>query len=205
MKQKKNRKGGLLLVAALLLTCAAAGTVAKYQTTLSGLSTIQVAKFDVSASGLGKTQTTTLGLFDEIKDTNLAAETDVSTGKIAPGTSGYKEIELTNKSEVNVKAVMTATLTDNTIASKTVPIELAITDSTSTPAAWTAAGTDATETVDKIAYSPTPSIGTTQKKYLHWRWQYEQGKDADDTAIGEAATASLSPKVTLSVEFTQID
>lgn len=33
---KKNKIGGLALAGALLLTCAAAGTIAKYQTELGG-------------------------------------------------------------------------------------------------------------------------------------------------------------------------
>ena len=112
MSEKKNRKGSLLLVAALLLTCGAAGTIAKYQTTLTGSDTATVASFNVTSNKLDKTSTKDIELFNTINEEDTTStESDVASGKIAPGTGGSTEITITNDSDVKIGSKLSFTLT----------------------------------------------------------------------------------------------
>lgn len=204
--KKSNRKGSLLLIGALLMTCAAAGTVAKYQTTLGGSSTVQVAKFDVTATNLGTGTSTDIQLFDTILDTDVEnAETDVATGadsskRIAPGTSGKTTITITNNSEVNVEAALALAVTNNGL---NVPFEFSL-DKTN----W--------KTVDQLNalsdFKPELTTTTPNKEKvinLYWRWAIGNGTtDTTDTTIGTSANLNQDankPTVTVTMTASQKD
>ena len=121
---KKNTKKicvVLLLAIVAIASYFVSGTYAKYTRAVSGSDTVTVAKFSVDASGLNKEQNATIDLFDTVKEADLSAnEENVLAGKIAPGTGGEFTTTLTNKSEVDVKAVITLKETSNT---SNVPVE----------------------------------------------------------------------------------
>ena len=116
MKNNTKKLGVMLLLGVIAVgSYFVSGTYAKYTRALSGSDTATVAKFSVEASNLNKEQNATISLFDTVKEADLSAkEENVATGKIAPGTGGEFTTTLTNKSEVDVKAVVTLKETSNT-------------------------------------------------------------------------------------------
>ena len=110
---KNGSKKKKLVIVLLLLVVASgcyfvSGTYAKYTRALGGSDTATVAKFSVDASNLNKEQNATISLFDSVKEADTtSSEENVLEGKIAPGTGGSFTTTLTNKSEVDVKAVVT--------------------------------------------------------------------------------------------------
>lgn len=198
MSEKKNRKGSLLLVAALLLTCGAAGTIAKYQTTLTGSDTATVASFNVTSNKLDKTSTKDIELFNTINEEDTTStESDVASGKIAPGTGGSTEITITNDSDVKIGSKLSFTLTNNGL---NVPLEFSVDKST-----WKK---DITGLNDVATVTQGMSSGDkTRTVTLYWRWNFIDD-DVADTTIGESTdlnNVSNQPKVTVSMEATQID
>ena len=114
--KNKNKVASLLLALALILTCGVAGTIAQYQKSFGGQATATVAKFNVTQEGID-VQNKKFDLFETVFDTDTANgidENDVESKMIAPGTQGYKDIKITNNSEVNVELVLTAAMTDGT-------------------------------------------------------------------------------------------
>lgn len=194
---KKNTKKicvVLLLAIVAIASYFVSGTYAKYTRAVSGSDTVKVAKFSVDASGLNKEQNATIDLFDTVKEADLSAnEENVLAGKIAPGTGGEFTTTLTNKSEVDVKAVITLKETSNT---SNVPVEYSLDKTT-----WKSAK-DITKEVE-LDYVGKTSATTSSDVTIYWRWAFE-GTDTADTALGEATTA---PTVTTQVTatFTQVD
>ena len=195
----KNGSKKKKLVIVLLLVVASgcyfvSVTYAKYTRTLGGSDTATVAKFSVDASGLNKEQNATISLFDNVKEADTtSSEENVLEGKIAPGTGGSFTTTLTNKSEVDVKAVVTLNETANT---SNVPIEYSL-DKTN----WKSAS-EITKEVN-LDYVGKASANSSSDVTIYWRWAFD-GSDSADTALGEATTA---PTVTTQVTatFTQTD
>lgn len=194
---KKNTKKicvVLLLAIVAIASYFVSGTYAKYTRAVSGSDTATVAKFSVDASGLNKEQNATIDLFKAVKEADTtSAEENVASGKIAPGTGGEFKTTLTNKSEVDVKAVITLKETSNT---SNIPVEYSL-DKTN----WKKAS-ELTKEVNLDHVGKT-SATTTEDVTIYWRWAFE-GTDTADTALGEATTA---PTVTTQVTatFTQVD
>jgi len=118
---KKNimmRIASILFVAVLMTTSAVSGTFAKYTSQATGTATVTIAKwsFKVGGADIAKTNTITFNLFN----TN---HTNVTNGKIAPGTSGSFQFALVNASEV------TAKYTIKLSQSKSVPLKFSTDDS----------------------------------------------------------------------------
>ena len=98
-KNKMMRIASVLLVAVLLSTCAISGTFAKYATEYTAEHTATVAKWKVSVEDVNSDATEkefTFDIFESIYDNE-----HVDSGKIAPGTWGYFDIDLKNESEVD--------------------------------------------------------------------------------------------------------
>ena len=196
---KNGSKKKKLVIILLLLVVASgcyfvSGTYAKYTSALGGSDTATVAKFSVDASGLNKEQNATISLFDNVKEADTtSSEENVLEGKIAPGTGGSFTTTLTNKSEVDVKAVITLKETANT---SNVPIEYSL-DKTN----WKSAS-EITKEVN-LDYVGKKSANSSSNVTIYWRWAFD-GSDSTDTTLGEATTA---PTVTTQVTatFTQID
>ncbi len=196
----------LLTVVALTLV---SGTYAKYTSSVTTTTaTATVAKWDIKAgvkgselSITGSNPTIAFNLFETINDTlNHAAETDVNTGKIAPGTEGSFEFSIKNDSEVSAEYSLTYNVTN----AGNVPIEFSIDD-----------GSTWTTSLANVAASADTKIlaGNSKSVTVQWRWAFtgegssnftSSQTDATDTTLGVKTTAdTVSVSVTLHVD--QVD
>ena len=209
MKSNKQKAGLMALVAlAAIGSYFIAGTYAKYTSEISGSDTATVAKWkwtinnSVIDSADDIANGYTFNLFDTIKDSDLeTAETDVVTGKIAPGTSGSFDIDITNNSEVNAKYAISFTETNTS----NVPIEYS-TDGTT----WVSSVGSL-----NVAQTDIAMNASSATKKVYWRWAYTGAEstnytssqtDATDTALGfNANTSAATVQVTATVTVTQAD
>lgn len=192
MKKTKRspfmRIAGFMLAASLLMTCVISSTMAKYTSAATGSDTATVAKWSVKVNGgeiaVSPAATVDFGLFDTVKDSNgTDEETDVATGKIAPGTSGEFTLTIENSSEVNAQYAINFTVTNDA----NIPLE------------FSADGTEWKTSLEGV--TDTIAMSATATKTIYWRWAFEQTDvatgDAADTALGIAA-----PTVTVSATIT---
>lgn len=205
---KKDNKLVKFTLFVLLITIVAivlvSGTFAKYTSKVSGSSsTATVAKWSIEVNDTEITvgnPSVDFDLFTTINDTgNTAAETDVVSNKIAPGTEGKFDLKIENLSEVSAKYSIKFELPEN----NTIPIEF----SADNGANWYKASDPILSTSDLAAQTGTTTIT------VQWRWAYEGASsenytdtqtDETDTALGTAVTpATLTVTTTLTV--TQVD
>lgn len=197
------RIAGVMLGASLLMTCVISGTLAKYTSSSNGSATATVAKWSVEVNGtdIAKNDTVTFNLFDTVNEADTSTtESNVTAGKIAPGTGGSFELKIDNKSEVDAKysIALTETNTSN------VPIQYS-TDKT----IWT-------DSLDTINTAQTDvelaKENGTKTVTVYWRWTFDSTTtgahanqtDATDTALGTADTAP-AVKIAASFTATQVD
>lgn len=185
------------IVAASLVS----GTYAKYISTASGTDSVVVAHWDIKAGAKdgevsiynadGSAKSITFDLFNTIKDTAKAAETDVAAGKIAPGTSGSFELSIKNDSEVTAKYAIDYTVTN----ASNIPLKFSIDG-----------GTTWTDTLADVAASASTTMtkGTSKPVTVDWKWDFSTSADQDtaDTVLGNDA-----PEVTVKADLTveQVD
>ena len=197
MKDNKLVKVFLIvLLIAMIGLILVSGTYAKYTTTFTGSDTATVAKFKVSSN----TTAETFDLFKTAKEVDgTTADVDVANGKVAPGTGGKFDIQLTNDSEVKVHYAISLKETNES----NIPIEYSLAGTTYVPAANFAS----------ISAADLAIGSTTQTVSVYWRWAFE-GKDSTnykttqtDTTDYTLGTASTAPtvKVEVSTVFTQVD
>lgn len=200
MKSNKQKAGMMALVAlAAIGSYFIAGTYAKYTSQITGSDTATVAKWkwtiNNSVIDSAEDTTYTFNLFDTIKDSDgTSSETDVASGKIAPGTSGSFDIDITNDSEVNATYAIAFTETN----ANNVPIEYS-TDGTT----WVSSVNSMDVSTTNIAMG-----ASSAKKTVYWRWVYYEDTEGDvaDTALGFAAnTSAATVQVTATVTVTQVD
>ena len=197
---KKNRLfiiGIAVVMVALVSLTLVSNTYAKYTSTKQATASTRVAKWDVKVNNtnLGSAGNITFGLFDTILDSDGTAETDVSSGLIAPGTSGTFTINVLNASEVTAAITATATVTN----SDNVPIEFRIGDSGSFQALTSANLTNALALNDTVL--AIGSAATTIE--VQWQWVFENGVDPADTALGVLGTATVT--VAINYVAVQVD
>lgn len=196
---KDNKLVKVFLIALLIVMVGlilVSGTYAKYTTTFTGSDTATVAKFKVSSN----TTAETFDLFKTAKEVDgTTADADVVNGKVAPGTGGKFDIQLTNDSEVKVHYAISLKETNES----NIPIEYSL-DGTTYVTAENFASVSA---ADLAIGSPTQTVS------VYWRWAFE-GKDSTnykttqtDTTDYTLGTASTAPtvKVEVSTVFTQVD
>ncbi|MBQ0015201.1 MAG: hypothetical protein KBS82_07790 [Oscillospiraceae bacterium] len=196
---KKNtimRIAAVVLMCTLVTACFASSTFAKYTSQAEGTGTATVAKwaFEVNGNNIvtesqSNKETVTFNLFDTaaLDTKDGAAETDVVTGKIAPGTKGSFDFTVQNTSEV--RAEYTIALTKDL---KDVPIKFY------SDAAMTKEITDFTKVASgNLDAGMTAAINTAT---IYWQWAY--GPDVNDNALG-INTPEIS--VTATIVATQID
>lgn len=202
-----------VLVIAIIGMILVSGTFAKYTSSTSGSDSVKVAKWDlvVKASDdtdengtqiavAGTPATVSFDLFNTINDTNGAAETDVDTGLIAPGTKGSFSLEVINNSEVTADYTMTFSLTNTS----SVPVQFSTDNGTS----WTT-------NLNSLSKTGTLNMkgGTTNTVTVLWKWDYEVNdtQNVNDTTLGilarTAATEDAKPTVEVSaaISATQAD
>lgn len=212
MKKNRNtfwsRSVLLLLTLVLITLCATAGTLAKYVGNYTANDYARVAKFNVG-SGF---QTGRVSLFDELFEMNADGTVDVDTPEtdaaasnedriVAPGTGGFFDIAMDGTAEVSLSYAIA--FEDETDTGG-IPLEFSLTN--------TAGGTwvsDITDLNSDTSLTGTVSAGTpvSNSVTVYWRWVYDAGRDAADTALGEAAAAGNAAQATveLSATVTQID
>ena len=196
---KDNKLVKVFLIALLIVMVGlilVSGTYAKYTTTFTGSDTATVAKFKVSSN----TTAETFDLFKTAKEVDgTTADAEVVNGKVAPGTGGKFDIQLTNDSEVKVHYAISLKETNES----NIPIEYSLDGTTYVTAANFAS----------ISAADLAIGSTTQKVSVYWRWAFE-GKDSTnykttqtDTTDYTLGTASTAPtvKVEVSTVFTQVD
>lgn len=207
---KKNtmmRLASVLLVAVLMTTCVISGTFAKYTSTATGSATATVAKwsFKVNDGEIATdTPTVAFNLFDTVKDTGGSAdETDVSTGKIAPGTQGSFVIKVENESEVTAKYTIT----------------FSETNTSKIPLQYSTDGEDWEDSISELTTSQfadqTLLVSAAEITHIiYWRWVFDgetQGAhanqtDTTDTALGIAAqNTAPTVTITMNINVTQVD
>ena len=197
MKDNKLVKVFLIvLLIAMIGLILVSGTYAKYTTTFTGSDTATVAKFKVSSN----TTAETFDLFKTAKEVDgTTADVDVANGKVAPGTGGKFDIQLTNDSEVKVHYAISLKETNT----ENVPIEYSLDGITYVTA----------ENFASVSAADLAIGSTTQTVSVYWRWAFE-GKDSTnytttqtDTTDYTLGTASTAPtvKVEVSTVFTQVD
>ncbi len=175
--RKTNKNAVLVLVLLLLVAVSAmmvASTYAKYTAEVTGTGNAKVAKWAFQSENSSQDITITL-------DGTVDASTLVAQ-RIAPGTSGSFDIELSNKqSEVGVDFTIEFTGTEN------VPSNLVFKQGTTTinPTNGTITG--------KIAQNGTLTVPVS------WEWPYytDATNDEEDTSDGVAAkTMNINMKIT---------
>ena len=199
---KDNKLVKVFLIALLIVMVGlilVSGTYAKYTTTFTGSDTATVAKFKVGSNAT----TNVFDLFRTAKEVDgTTADVDVANGKIAPGTGGKFDIQLTNDSEVKVHYTLDLKETNTS----NIPIEYSLDGTTYVTA----------ENFKSVANGDLEIGSTTQQTKtvsVYWRWAFE-GKDSTnykttqtDTTDYTLGTASTAPtvKVEVSTVFTQVD
>ena len=199
----KTKKSSMMvrLVAVLAVTmmftmCFVGGTFAKYTSSATGTDSATVAKwsFKVGETDIAASNEFTFDLFKTIKDSNgTDNETDISPDDgtiIAPGTQGSFNLVLTNASQVTAQYAIDYTVTNT----GNIPVQFSVDGGTN----WT---NDLADVAASDATKLAANSGTTTIT-VQWKWVFD-GNDANDTALGSAATATLT--VAAAVTATQVD
>lgn len=189
MKKRNTLTLIALLFVAVLTGVVIFNTVAKYTTTVNNSGTATVAKWNFQGDNTSASY-----------DLNIAPTADTTTlvdGKIAPGTSGYFDIVVTNTSEVGANVTVALGAVTASGESGVVPAGLKFyTDENYTTeinannaGTFTKNGTLTAKTGET-----TPSLTLR----VYWRWQYNVSGSADtaDTTAG-AAGSTLTIPVTI--------
>lgn len=193
---KKDRKLSKLLMIVLILAVLSlmliVGTYAKYTTKLtSDNTTTAIAKWawTIGTEDINSGTTTfSFDLFGSILDTvDDNTETNVVSGKIAPGTEGSVEITIANKSDVDATYAITFEETN--------PLNANI--------KYSLDGTTYGD-ISSLNISTTEIAKTTgtASKTIYWKWEF----NGDDTQVGfNAATADATVTVLATLDLTQVD
>lgn len=186
----------VLAVVMMFTMCFVGGTFAKYTSSGTGTDSATVAKwsFKVGETDIAASNEFTFDLFKTIKDSNgTDNETDISPDDgtiIAPGTQGSFNLVLTNASQVTAQYAIDYTVTNT----GNIPVQFSVDGGTN----WT---NDLADVVASDATKLAANSGTTTIT-VQWKWVFD-GNDANDTALGSAATATLT--VAAAVTATQVD
>lgn len=200
MKNNKLAKFmALVLLVTLLAVILVSGTYAKYTTAVSAKDTATVARWNITLNGedisKGTQKTFKLGLFDTINDTDFTSEdSDVTAGKIAPGTTGKFEIaKLINNSDVNAQYKITYSIDNNNI-----PLEFSK-DKNAADSEWKSLSEFSMNDFVALAKDSTEGVSTGT---IYWRWKFERNDDSADTDFG-INTPEVVVTATITVE--QVD
>ena len=201
MKNNKLAKFmALVLLVTLLAVILVSGTYAKYTTAVSAKDTATVARWNITLNGedisKGTQKTLKLGLFDTINDTDFTSEdSDVTAGKIAPGTTGKFEIaKLINNSDVNAQYKITYSIDNN----NNIPLEFSK-DQNAADSEWKNLSEFSMNDFVALAKDSTQGVSTGT---IYWRWKFERNDDSADTDFG-INTPEVVVTATITVE--QVD
>ena len=197
MKNNKLAKFmALVLLVTLLAVILVSGTYAKYTTSATGSDSATVARWNITLNGedisKGTQKTFKLGLFDTINDTDFTSkDSDVTAGKIAPGTTGKFEIaKLINNSDVNAQYKITYSIDNNNI-----PLEFSK-DKNAADSEWKSLSEFSMNDFVALAKDSTEGVSTGT---IYWRWKFERNDDSADTDFG-INTPEVVVTATITVE-----
>ena len=141
-------------------------------------------------------KTLKLGLFDTINDTDFTSEeSDVTAGKIAPGTTGQFEIaKLINNSDVNAQYKITYSIDNN----NNIPLEFSK-DKNAADSEWKSLSDFSMNNFEALSKDSTEGVSTGT---IYWRWKFERNDDSADTDFG-INTPEVVVTATITVE--QVD
>lgn len=195
---KNENKLGKFVAFVLLITLIAlilvANTYAKYTSKTDLTATATVAKWSIKVNNKDINESTTFNLFDTLYDTTNdgGKETDVSTGKIAPGTQGSFSMVISNESEVTAEYTISYK-----VEGASVPLEF----STDNGLTWT-------KTLNTTEAKTLAKKSGTDTVTVKWRWAFtgtestnfkDTQTDKSDTTLGEAAsTVTVTATLTAS-------
>ncbi len=170
----------VLSVVMMFTICFVGGTFAKYTSSGSGSDTATVAKwsFKVGETDVATENEFTFNLFNTVKDTGGADETDISPADgtiIAPGTQGSFDLILKNESEVTAQYAIDYTVTNT----NNIPVEFSV-DGTN----WTSELTDVTATEATKLQAKNDTNSDTTTITIQWRWVFENYTKVADTSSG---------------------
>lgn len=171
----------LTIALTLVTTSLIGGTLAKYTTEVTGTGSATVAKWSFDAYGKKGEESFTVTLTD-------TANTDVTSGKIAPGSKGSFNIV--------IDATGSETALDYTIKFENIENSIANLKFYS-DASRTNEITDLTTTTALNGSIALTDVGTTVIKTVYWEWKDDVKNNASDTAEGVAAT-----KMTFDIKVT---
>ena len=189
-KNRMMRLASVLLVLCLLTTSVISGTFAKYTSTTTATSTATVAKWDVKLDDNAFTDTITFDFTEYWTDSDGKTEADVVSTKLAPGTKGSFDLQVTNSSEVNAQFKMNFDF--SALSGLPLTFTYKVGDTEYTQGQFVAINMNETKTVT-----------------VTWEWPFERGEsdtlvnnDKADTALGEAAATF---NITATVVVEQVD
>ena len=207
---RKENKLTKVAIFALLIAIVAivlvSGTYAKYTTTLTGTDSVQIAKWAWNISGAdidADTTDFTLDLFSTINDTTATYgttnEAHVIDGKIAPGTQGAFNIQITNKSEVDAEYRVTFAEEN--------PLGAHIEYSTDDGNTWGSVAVLDVEDPTAIGQNETVTVP------IRWRWAFtadgnaaaQADRNIADTLVGFGDPADQYVTVTASLQLDQVN
>jgi len=195
MKSTEMKKFTAFILILTLVSCSMiGGTFAKYTNSTTGSSTATAAKWSVKINGNDIAQsgneTMTFDLFKTVNEFGTTtAETNVASGKIAPGTTGQVTINIQNKSEVNSNYT----------------IDLAEKNEGSIPLQYSIDGTHWNDDITTLKTSLS-AVSLAQNKIstqiIYWRWNFEEGTHGTQTNASDSAIGAVSTLPTVTVTTT---
>ena len=208
---KKNtimRIAAVVLMCTLVTACFASSTFARYTSQATSAAdeatvarwSIQVGDNKDEIAVVGDNANITFDVFNTaITDTGFATESDVSSGKIAPGTTGQFKIEkIHNNSEVTANIVVKV---DSVTNVDKIPLKF-YKDQAMTQPIDLKAGTE-------LVNEDVAIDGDVTATTIYWAWDYagsDVARSASDTALGIAAQGKAPTYgVALTIVATQVD
>ncbi len=208
-KHNVMRVASAMAVVTLLSSSLISGTLAKYVSTkMSTGDAATVAKWSVKAGSdnsalndITGTDSWTFDVFNTVYDTDgTSMEADVAGGRIAPGTSGYVDLYVKNDSEVTA----TYNIGFKSTNDGEIPLKYAIAAILGGNAKRPADDDEWTDNILTLTKSSDLEARAATVGYrLYWKWDFDNSRDTEDTALGIDGTATAT--VTATVTATQTD
>lgn len=229
-----------ILILTLLSTSVISGTFAKYVTTAEGNDTARVAKFGVVLTAESDIFAPEYAKDGSGANTGVSVLADDTKDVVAPGTAGtMTAFTIAGAPEVDVKVDVTLAQVDP-ISMVTLPAGTGYNNWTTAdpadtydvaanyyPVVWTLKQDGAVKATGNLEAIQTYLTDTLSGVYeveddtfdalngswtLDWAWAYENGKDAEDTTLGQVAAgvdtvagAVLNETFDFAITVTQLD
>lgn len=195
-----KRAGAAAFVLTVISSCIVGGTLAKYTTTVAGTGSAIVAKWAPTFKGGSN------GSFNDTVEVNLTDTTlnaKVTDGKVAPGTSGSFDVQV-SRGATDVEFTYSITMSNM----KNRPANLKFYSDQNF-------NNELTETDGEYKLFANETMSLTgdesKTKTVYWQWPYAvdgetdaaaESRDAADSEAGNKATVSNADKMTFDIHCT---